>query len=214
MPETPAPAKKIVDITHADEVAPGATARPVLASNHTMLVKDPMMAAPAENPTELLPASAEPGPENHQAKTITPLTQQAPEAEATKESKGEKDEKDEAKEDPEEKLEEVAPEKQPEPEATEDEPDKEADDEAEDTPAAELTDKKADAEEEARRAELEELIESGVYAVPINAVHRKHSRVLLLVIALVLVVAAVVALDVLLDMGTIQIPGVPRTNFL
>lgn len=65
----------------------------------------------------------------------------------------------------------------------------------------------------ARQAELEELIAKGTYAVPINALkHRRHMVVFEIV--LLLLVLAVAGLDVLLDMGTLSLPGVPHTNFL
>ena len=65
----------------------------------------------------------------------------------------------------------------------------------------------------ARKEELERLIASGTYAVPINTVKRRQMRLVLLFLAGLLVV--LIALDLLADMGTITLPfGLPHTTFL
>lgn len=102
---------------------------------------------------------------------------------------------------------------------TEDEPadDESADDEVadQDAPAKDANpeaDKKL-AAAEARERELEALIESGKYAVPINVEHNHRSVLSWLLWALLVVAVIVVALDLLLDAGMLTLQ-VPHTNFL
>lgn len=80
--------------------------------------------------------------------------------------------------------------------------------------------KKADADSEAQAAEdaknqkLEELIASGTYAVPINAVQRKRSRMFVAAMCILALLLLVVLLDALLDVGIIKLPSViPHTHF-
>ena len=68
-------------------------------------------------------------------------------------------------------------------------------------------------EEEARRQELERLIESGKYAVPINAVRRKRTRTVVLGLSILAFVLAVALFDVALDTHTIVVRAVPHTHF-
>ncbi len=71
-------------------------------------------------------------------------------------------------------------------------------------------DAEAEAAKAAREAELEKLIESGKYAVPINAVQRKRSRMYVTLLCLLALVLAAV----LLDAGVLKIHGIkPLTHF-
>ena len=65
--------------------------------------------------------------------------------------------------------------------------------------------------EQIRQDELEELVQKGTYAVPINQVARKRAVVLLSVCLVLILLAALV--DLLLDMGLLAVSGVPHTNF-
>ncbi len=65
--------------------------------------------------------------------------------------------------------------------------------------------------EQIRQDELEDLVQKGTYAVPINQVARKRAVVLLTVFLVLILLAALV--DLLLDMGLLTISGVPHTNF-
>ncbi len=70
-----------------------------------------------------------------------------------------------------------------------------------------------DAALKAREEELERHIAAGTYAVPINMVKRRRTRVLFVVVFVVLIL--IIAVDLLADMGTITLPlGLPHTNFL
>jgi hypothetical protein len=58
---------------------------------------------------------------------------------------------------------------------------------------------------------LEQLIESKQYAVPINAVGRKRSRMFVAAMCILALALAVVLLDALLDVGVLKV-GIPHTH--
>lgn len=65
--------------------------------------------------------------------------------------------------------------------------------------------------EEKRSHDLESHVAKGTYFVPINQVGKRRSRMVLT--AVLIVVLALITLDLLLDMGIINISGVPHTTF-
>jgi len=92
------------------------------------------------------------------------------------------------------------------PEATETDLDPEATATAEEAAAVEAKLK--------RETELESIIESGKYAVPINAVQRKRSHVATLLLCVLAIVLLVALLDVAADVGIVKLPSsVPHTHF-
>jgi hypothetical protein len=73
----------------------------------------------------------------------------------------------------------------------------------------------AAAAEEARRKELEQLIEAGAYAVPINAVQRKRSQAFVVAMIILSIILALALLDAALDSGMLKLSfNVPHTHFL
>lgn len=66
--------------------------------------------------------------------------------------------------------------------------------------------------EQARLEQLEALAAEGTYRVRISDDDGRNTRWLL--ILLFCIIAAVIALDVLLDLGLLELPGVPHTNLL
>lgn len=66
----------------------------------------------------------------------------------------------------------------------------------------------------ARKAEeeLEDLIESGAYHLPIRST-RQRSALITLVLALLILILAVVLLDLLLDVGLVHLSGIPHTSY-
>jgi hypothetical protein len=67
----------------------------------------------------------------------------------------------------------------------------------------------------AREQQLEQLVASGKYFVPINAVQRKRSRTYALLLCLLALVLAAALLDAALDAGLITLPvNLPHTNIL
>ena len=91
----------------------------------------------------------------------------------------------------------------------------EAPDEAEAEADADLKADVPNTEEDAAAAqklEIERHIAAGTYFVTIN--HRRHHRRTVLLVLFLVLLAAVIAFDVLLDMGTLELSGIPHTNFL
>lgn len=83
-------------------------------------------------------------------------------------------------------------------------------------PEAELTAQEVAAAEAkaAREQELEALIVSGKYQVPINAVQRKRSRIHTVLLFLLALVLAAALFDAVLDAGLVNLPvNVPHTHF-
>ncbi|HEY4160573.1 MAG TPA: hypothetical protein VGM08_00770 [Candidatus Saccharimonadales bacterium] len=65
-----------------------------------------------------------------------------------------------------------------------------------------------------REQELEDVIGSGKYTVPVNALQRKRSRTHTILLCILAVVLLLALLDVVFDMGLVNAPhGVPHTHF-
>jgi hypothetical protein len=199
---------KIADIKGPNKVLPSATARPIIVGNGPALTNDPMMTPGGpekkdEAPTETL---------SHTAKVLVPVStspsQQAPETVETSEkpealptesdsSEPTPGTESDAAETPTVAIKE---------ESTEEDLDPEATKTAAEAAVAEAKTK--------REAELEAIIESGKYAVPINAVQRKRSRITTILLCVLAVVLLVALLDVVADVGVIKLPSsVPHTHF-
>jgi len=234
-------ASKIDDIKRPDKVAPSATARPIIVTNHPTMASDPMMAPSDGKAAEEAPSEQ---PMSHTAKTIKPLdasliadAEKADEPEATvteaveleasgsvakseeakapKEPKSEADEADVKK--PEKPAEGTAKKEAtpPEESASDSAPAEGTPEVKRDGEAAISAEEAAVAEAKAKREEeLEELIVSGKYAVPIDAVQRKRSRInTLLLFFLALLLTAVLA-DAAADAGIVRPPAsVPHTHY-
>jgi hypothetical protein len=67
-------------------------------------------------------------------------------------------------------------------------------------------------EEEARRLELEQLIASGKYAVPIDALGRKRSRMVTAVLTVSAIVLGLILFNAALDSNVISVPSIPHTH--
>ncbi|HSX06657.1 MAG TPA: hypothetical protein VLG92_02980 [Candidatus Saccharimonadia bacterium] len=83
-------------------------------------------------------------------------------------------------------------------------------------PEAELTAEEiAAAEAKAKRdLELEQVITSGKYHVPINAVQRRRSRMHILLLCVIGAILVVVLVDVVIDAGFVKLPvSLPHTHF-
>lgn len=72
---------------------------------------------------------------------------------------------------------------------------------------------KVSAEEQKRAEELEEIIASGKYFVPIDASGKRRTLIITIWLVVLTLVLAVVLVDALLDVGMLTIPGVPHTHF-
>ena len=190
--------KKIVDVKRPEKVTPSASSRPIIVSSRPVLATDPMMIQKPEGE-----APAEAVPITRTAKTIKPVSDDMQAPEESKEPAG---------------AEEAAAQDAP---ASPEEPQETAEVEAEDTPAVRdseaatsAAEAEADAAKQAREAELESLILSGKYAVPINAVSRKRTRMHVIFFSVLAVILALLLIDVLLDAGVVSAPdSVPHTHF-
>jgi hypothetical protein len=203
---------KIVDIQPPKDVAAEASGRPLVVTNRPVLT-DPMVKSDADAGSDVAAV-----PMARTGKTIKPLdsVEDTSEKETSLASEpgspsGAPKTEPAAAEAPSES--EVAPSAEtPAPTDIEDTkgdgPDLTRDAEAEAT-AAET---KAEEARLAREEELEGLIASGKYFVPINAAARKRTRIYVVLFLVCAVLAAVVLLDLALDMGVIK-SSLPHTNF-
>jgi hypothetical protein len=205
---------KIDDVKRPEKITPPATARPIIVTNHPTMANDPMMAPTAveEKPADPLGETL-----NHTGKIIAPLdsspkdaaeqpaaelVQTPPEAEQTQ---------------AEAKAEEKAAEPKPSAPTHEEASDLPAEDthSKRDPDAAQTAEEAAAAEAQAKRdAELGALIDSGKYAVPINAVQRHRSQVNTLVLCVLALVLLLALVDAVADIGLVAVPSsAPHTHF-
>ncbi len=204
---------------------------------------DPMLASPGSDADKKDESPAEPATLNHTAKNIEPLTaptvKPAAAVEptstllaATPEPKPAEDSNpSETSEDTSKAASEPAPET---PVATittsdsaaakatptESSSESSSDDDADgktvlrDPAAAISAEEAAAAEAKAKREqELEDVIASGKYAVPVNAVQRKRSRMHIMLLCIVAILLLLALLDAVFDVGTVNAPqGIPHTH--
>jgi hypothetical protein len=218
----------ITDVSRPGKTAPSASARPLLVTNRPVLANDPMIvdgAKPAE-PTAVTAMTHRAG------RTIEPVTPSEQSAEAQPAGEVSKPLTDAPElpidvKDPEpstpaaSKLEPPVVSSQPEPAKPNPKPfdspapsvDTITTDDAESTDE-DVTVSQAQAAEDLRLQELEKLVDSGTYQVPINALQRKRSRMFVAAMCIVALVLALLLLDALLDANLINLPvNVPHTDF-
>ncbi len=209
--------KRIMDISHPDEVQAETSSRPVIITNRPLITQDPMMSTAEANVPELTKeASAgttgeEPTTAPRLSRNIQPLedtgTAQAAEAVAVDTIPAA----------------ETAIPHQVAPAAVESETpaDATAKTTVETTDSAKPSDDKQVnpeavkfSETDAKRsAELEEIIASGKYVVPINATQRKRTKMITIELAILSLILALVLIDALLDVGMLSLSGIPHTHF-
>lgn len=237
MPAKPSGPAKVMDVTHPKNVQPGATSRPVIVASRPMIAADPMIAQSAadvlmktapEKVADTEKVTLEHKPElviNREAKTIDPEpTVPAADAAANEQSEAPGEvltsaplvdpviikqtaspsatitESTETKS----RVEPETPapaSSQPEFIAAEPETDEQADEEVPTEKTAEQ--KQAD--------DIEALIASRKYAVPIGKIAKRRARIALLIVSTILLV--LIVLDLLLDMGILHASGIPHTTF-
>lgn len=215
MSEAKEPNKQVMDVSHPGKTAPPLTSKPVIVTNRTIL-KDPMVV----DTTETDDKKAEEAPKNTVAK--------APVASDIETSEP-KEKEVVAK--PEHVVQPIAApeaEEKPAEEPKKDEPKPESAKPAEPTPTTQnseddadngavITDAQIEAEaaaEVARDAQVQKLIDSKKYYVPVNAVEKRRTK---RVIALGIILSIILALawvDIALDAGLIDLGSVqPVTHF-
>jgi hypothetical protein len=230
-------APKIIDVTAPNKSAPAPSARPIVVTNRPVLASDPMIADKA--PEAIEPAGVP--IVSRQAKTLKPPqpneTTEAdaapkPEPAATAAPTAEAVPPGDAKPEPTEPAESVesspvATITEPGPKAKELPPNEPAkptapvignqsdvdEPENEQTDAEKAATEKQQAADNSRSQELEQLVTSGKFNVPINAVQRKRSRTRVLLLCVLAVVLAAALVDAALDSGAISLSGIPHTHF-
>ncbi len=212
--------EKIMDVKAPDSVKPSATTRPLLVTNRPVGGTDPMVIADVVSkkttePEEAAETNADQAPSRNN-KIITPLT-----TATTEELQAQTDHA---------KVSEDAP-------ATDAEASSDAKAQThEATHASGLTSTEgaassdqinrdseaalaeaevaADDAKAIREAELEELIASGKYVVPINAKHHRRSARYVVILVVATLLLALLIFDAMLDIGVVHAPPqVPHTNF-
>jgi hypothetical protein len=226
---------KITDVSAPGKITPSATSRPIVVGSHSVLTNDPMVIAGAptnehEPPTAPIVSRT--------AKTISPVSaDMQPAKPLTAETTSEETKQPLLAPDlapPESDKPETAPAQPPSENSL---PEKE-ESPARPTPApkeangesAESTgsedhiprDSEAEAAAEAtealatqtkREAELEKIIQAGTYAVPINAVQRKRSRIFVATMCFLAIILLILLIDAVLDAGLFKLPwAVPHTH--
>lgn len=181
----------LIDVKHPDKAVPTDTARPVIVGNRPVL-KDPMVNhEEARTAPELMDHSPE-----QKTSTPKPVKQkQETTSETAKKSKSE-----------------TAPDNETQEAKVQDEPEVVGDDT---TPQAKKEDPElAEAAESQHEADIQKLIDSKKYSLPINSVEKrrtKHTLVFGIVLSILLLLAWV---NIALDAGLIEIDGVkPLTHF-
>lgn len=213
-----AKAVKISDIKGPDNVAPATTSRPLVVTNRPVIADPMVVAAKAYTEMEESKAPA------RTTKVIRPMTLAGTDDAAEEDAK----ELTETEEQTEEKLPDagrtsvpleqtVAPEtltEKPTAEPVQNdaaalEPEQ-RDTEAEAEHAKELLQEA----EIARQQELDSLITSGKYAVPVGAVRRRRSRMYITLLCVIGFLLAILLLDAAFDAGIVTAPkSIPHTHF-
>jgi hypothetical protein len=213
-----AKAVKISDIKGPDKVAPATTSRPLVVTNRPVIADPMMVAAKTENETE------EPKAATRMTKVIRPMTLAGTDDEAEEDTK----ESTETEQQTEEKASDsgrtsVPLEQTLTPETLAEKPAAEL--VRNDTTVSEPEQRDTDAEAEhakeqlqeaeiARQQELDTLITSGKYAVPVGAVRRRRSRMYIMLLCTVGLLLAILLLDAVFDAGIVAAPkNIPHTHF-
>jgi len=204
--------KKIIDVTSADKVAPSSSGRPIIVTNRPVLSGDPMVVSTASADK---PAATEPVART--AKTIKPVSKDMKPA---AEEKVDNPEATPPVETP-EKAPETEPKSEPETETPEPTSEESAQDAPADPPSQRDNEAAATAAEaaeaaarQAREAELEQLISSGKYAVPVNSADRKRTEHTSIALTIFVVLLALLLVDLMLDANIIElIQKLPHTHF-
>jgi hypothetical protein len=176
---------KITDVTDPGKTTPSPTSRPIVLANRPVLAGDPMIVSQAQEPV--------PAPTAHTTRALAPVSAevQALDSEASASAH---------------QVSTMTG--TPQPSLARDDARAEAED-----ASAEAKEARELAAEEARKHELEQLIATGKYAVPINAVQRKRSHIFVAGMCLLAVALAVVLVDVVLDVGLVKASFIPHTSF-
>lgn len=229
---------KAMDIVHTAGSQPSATGRPVIVSNRSYIKVDPMLNAEGTSPiagaqpsADARVASSERGAEKGEITVAVPQNESPSDDTSKLDSAPLPSEESGASEEIPEKTTTASTSDEKKYETTETE---RADDSDQDTTSApsavrgtgtsdsegltgDIPQSQTGANSDddtvvAREEEIERLIASRTYALPIDKTGRRRKTIVLWVLVLVLLI--IVAVDVLADMGVISLPfGMPHTSF-
>ena len=201
--------KKIIDVTSPNKVTPSSSGRPIIVTNRSVLSGDPMVVPAADTGK---PTAAEPVART--AKTIKPVNEDVKPADEEKADAPAKSSSAETAETPEKAS-----------EAESEAPESTSDDSSQDTPAdqpaqrdneaaATAAEAAEEAARQAREAELEQLISSGKYAVPVNSADRKRTEHASIALTIFVVLLSLLLIDLMLDANIIELlQKLPHTHF-
>jgi len=184
---------QVFDVAKPGQTAAEASAKPIIVTNHPML-KDPMMVEekPAENAPDAPKEESTPIPSTSKLR-IEPLHREA-------------EEQDTSADTPDTKTENSATTESEPASKSEDVPEDETPDTAKKSKTDIQNDEVAERKAVEREAELEKLVESRKYYLPINqVVKRRNKRMLWIVLILVVALGGAYAA---LDAGYLNVPGV------
>jgi len=217
-----AKAAKIDDVKRPDKVTPTPTSRPVLVTNRPTLKNDPMMTSDdTKDGVEAIPMT-------HTARVIVPINSDiTPDDTPDPTDNAEHETKDNASKQHDAVSAEAS---HPDPaevsavpaeQATPEEMPKQtieavlSSGSTRDIGAATNAEEIAAAEAKAKRKEeVEAIIASGKYAVPIDAIQRRRSRIAIVLLVLLAVGLALILLDLIADVGAVHVSSkVPHTHF-
>lgn len=200
MAEAKSNSKQIMDVARPGTSAPSATSKPVLVSNRPML-KDPTLTKETEQASDVPDKeNSSHGPEKGQM-VVKPLEPTEDKSIVTKD--------DEKSAEP--VTEPTADATPSQPVATDDTIETRDSLETEEESPAQQTDAEADAAAKAlakHDADIEKLVESKRYYLPINAVNDQKTKRFIIMGAVLSLILIVVWLDIALDAGLIKLSGI------
>lgn len=218
-------AKKVMDVSHPGKVAASASSRPLIVTNRPLIAQDPMMASDVQGapeitkPAEKVATTTEVTP--RAAKVIKPLSGEDKDAAATTAPAVPSDEDVSTDTD----TDSTSPAEQEAAPADVAADEKPATREPEETPTLLTTDEdgsddkqvnpeavKLSEEDTRRNKEIEEIIASGRYYVPVNSHAKRRTRIVTFWLVTLMVVLAAVLVNALLDVGILNF-NVPHTHF-
>lgn len=198
---------KTFDVSKPGETPPSATSRPIIVNHSSMIKKDPMVRDSIDESEEKTEEDTKPPIQTHELK-VEPLK------EAEKEEKTE-----EAKSEDSEPKEEIATEaKEPEKNTEEPEAKPEPKSGAVEALAGEVTAKREEQKQreaaEAKAKELEKVIESKEFFVPVGEAARRRSAFRFVFAFLVLIILAAAILNFMIDAEIVDVGIEPLTDLL
>lgn len=215
---------KLFDVAKPGETPANATSRPIIVSHSSMIKKDPMVREPLKENETAAGSSEEVSPpiQTHSAAVISPLKADKKDEESAEKSAEEPlaTEEPEASEAEEVKTEETVPEENAEKNPEKEKPDEPVKSESGTVDAlvgqvtAKREEQKQKEEAEAKVREIEKIIESKEFYVPIGQESRRRSAHRVLAVLLLLIILCAVGANFAIDAGMLDLGISPATDLL